>query len=69
MSWTQGIQIREDTAVEQVNKLDTIGKKYFGNNFSYVALVWDITIPDKIWIDFEDDCGNIRSLKANLKEK
>ena len=64
MSWTQGIQPREDLPELEVQKLDKLGEAKFGvSGFKFQAFVWDDAEPGVIHLDYQDDFGEYRSLK------
>jgi hypothetical protein len=63
MSWTQGIQIREDCSETQVKNLDKIGEIKLGEGYKFLAFVWDDTQPGIMYLDYQNEAGEFRSLK------
>jgi hypothetical protein len=63
MSWTQGIQIREDCSETQVQNLDKIGEIKLGEGYKFLAFVWDDTQPGIMYLDYQNEAGEFRSLK------
>lgn len=67
MSWTQGIQVREECTENQVKNLDKIGEIKFGPGYKFMAFVWDDTVPGVMNLDYQNDEGDYRSLKYESK--
>jgi len=63
MSWTQGIQTREDCSQKQVERMDQIGKIKLGEGYIFQAFVWDDAIPGVMHLDYQAANGEHRSLK------
>ena len=63
MSWTQGIQVREDCSEKQVANLDKIGLAKFGEGYKFQAFVWDDCEPGVLHLDYQNEAGDYRSLK------
>ncbi len=64
MSWTQGVQPREELDEAYAKKLDAIGAKKFGTDeFKFNMFVWDDCEPGVLHLDFQNDKGDYRSLK------
>jgi hypothetical protein len=63
MSWTQGIQIREDCSETQVQNLDKICQIKLGEGYKFLAFVWDDTQPGIMYLDYQNEAGEFRSLK------
>jgi hypothetical protein len=62
MSWTQGIQVREECSEKQVKNLDKIGEIKFGPGYKFMAFVWDDVEPGVMNLDFQNEEGDYRSL-------
>ena len=63
MSWTQGIQVREDCSEKQVANLDKIGLTKLGEGYKFKAFVWDDAEKGVIYLDYQNEAGDYRSLK------
>lgn len=69
MSWTQGIQVREDCTENQIKNLDKIGLIKFGDGYKFTAFVWDETDKSVLFIDYQnEETKEYRSLRWNIKE-
>lgn len=68
MSWTQGIQVREDCPKKQVERLDEIGKIKLGEGYLFQAYVWDESVPGIMYLDYQAANGEYRSLKYTYDE-
>lgn len=68
MSWTQGIQVREDCSEAQVKNLDKIGEIKFGvPGYTFRAFVWDDCEPSVLHLDYQNEEGDYRSLRYTYK--
>jgi hypothetical protein len=67
MSWTQGIQVREDCSENQVKNLDKIGEIKFGEGYKFMAFVWDEREPGIMHLDYQNETGHYRSLRYETK--
>ena len=65
MSWTQGIQVREDCSENLVKGLDRLAEKRFGAGYKFMAFVWDDCDRDVLHLDFQNEEGDYRSLTYN----
>lgn len=63
MSWTQGVQIREDADPKEVKILDALGVRKFGEGYVFQAYVWDEAEPGILYFDYQNEAGDYRSLK------
>lgn len=68
MSWTQGVQVREDVDKKEVEILDRLGVKKFGEGYTFQAYVWDDTEPGVLYFDYQNEAGDYRSLKYTEKK-
>lgn len=64
MSWTQGVQLREDLPRSFVKWADLQDKD--GRKLS--CIVWDETEPDVFYMDYSNG-ANIRSIRATLTDR
>ena len=69
MSWTQGIQVREDCSDIQVKNLDKIGVIKFGEGYTFRAFVWDECEPGILHLDYQNEAGDYRTLKYTYEDK
>jgi hypothetical protein len=68
MSWTQGIQVREDCTETQVKNLDKIGLIKFGEGYKFMAFVWDDAEPGITYLDYQnEESKDYRSLRWTAK--
>lgn len=68
MSWTQGIQVREDCTETQVKNLDKIGEIKFGPGYKFAAFVWDDMVPGVTHLDYQnEETKDYRSLRWTTK--
>jgi hypothetical protein len=52
MSWTQGVQLREDINETWVTRLDS-----YTDVGRVASIVWDLTEPELLHVMYEDDKG------------
>lgn len=63
MSWTQGINVREDYSEEEIKLMDKLGEIKFGEGYKFTACVWDEAVPNVTYYDYCNEQGEYRSLK------
>ena len=70
MSWTQGIQVREDCSETQLKNLDKIGEIKFGEGYTFRAFVWDDCEPGVLHLDYQnEETKDYRTLKYTYEDK